>query len=142
MAEQDPVLGPIDYLVLRVAEAKFGGSIAGAILDLVASGTVRILDIAVVHKAADGTVEGVPLEDLPVEQAGVLAGLVPFTAGLLGPEDFAAVGETLEAGEWGGVLVWENTWAEPFVAAVIAEGGEVLASGRIPATELNNALAG
>jgi hypothetical protein len=37
-------------------------------------------------------------------------------------------------------MIYENTWAGPFVAALRHVGAEVIASGRIPATEVLAAL--
>ena len=36
--------------------------------------------------------------------------------------------------------MYENTWAIPFVAAARESGGELVASGRIPATDVIAAL--
>ena len=38
------------------------------------------------------------------------------------------------------VLVWENTWAAPFGAAVRRSGGQLVASGRIPTQALLAAM--
>jgi hypothetical protein len=42
------------------------------------------------------------------------------------------IGGMLEPGSTAAVLVWENTWAAPFGAAVRRSGGQLVASGRIP----------
>ena len=34
------------------------------------------------------------------------------------------------------LIVYENTWAVPFVGAVLESGGELIASARIPAPDL------
>ena len=38
------------------------------------------------------------------------------------------------------LIVYENTWAAPFVAAVRNSGGEMVASARIPAADVIAAL--
>ena len=38
------------------------------------------------------------------------------------------------------VLLYENTWAGPFVSALRRQGADVVASGRIPADEVVAAL--
>jgi hypothetical protein len=38
------------------------------------------------------------------------------------------------------VLVWENTWAAPFGAAVRRAGGQLVANGRIPTQALLAAI--
>ena len=55
-------------------------------------------------------------------------------------EDLDRVVEALSDGATAAVLVWENTWAAPFVAAARRSGGEVVASDRIPMRTLVDAL--
>jgi hypothetical protein len=38
------------------------------------------------------------------------------------------------------LIVYENTWAIPFVAAAMESGGELIAGGRIPAPDVMAAL--
>jgi len=51
---------------------------------------------------------------------------------LLSEQDVADLATTIEPGSSAAVLVWENTWAAPFGAAVRHAGGHLAASGRIP----------
>jgi hypothetical protein len=53
-------------------------------------------------------------------------------AEILAAEDVAHLAEAMEPGTVAGVLIWENTWAAPFASAVRREGGQLIASGRIP----------
>ena len=46
----------------------------------------------------------------------------------------------LEPGKLAVLIVYENTWAVPFVAAAREAGGELIASARIPAPEVMAAL--
>jgi hypothetical protein len=62
------------------------------------------------------------------------------TSGLLGDDDVEEAGGVIEAGSSAGILLFENRWAAPFVGALRRGGAEVVASGRIPATELLAAL--
>ncbi len=52
-------LGPVDYVVVRFPadKADFSGAMAEELKKLVESETVRVLDLVVVTKAEDGTVE-------------------------------------------------------------------------------------
>jgi hypothetical protein len=38
----------------------------------------------------------------------------------------------MENGSTAGVIVWENRWAAPFASAARRDGGQLVASGRIP----------
>ena len=53
-------------------------------------------------------------------------------AEILVEEDIIHLAAAMETDSTAGVLVWENTWAAPFGAAVRRSGGQLIASGRIP----------
>src|SRR5437764_11402793 len=107
--------------------------------DLSERGVIRVLDLAFVQKEQDGTMTGLALTD--IDNDGSLD-LVQFQAapGLLIQEDYDEAGAALEPGASAAILIYENTWAAPFVTAVRKTGAEVVANGRIPADELLKAL--
>ena len=59
---------------------------------------------------------------------------------LLAASDVEEIGGVLEPGSTAAVLVWENTWAAPFAAAVRRSGGQLVTSGRIPAQAILAAI--
>jgi len=132
----DDVIGPVDYLVLQMPTDQQDGSIAAALLDLVESGTVTILDLMIVQKDANGVVSGIELDAIDGELR-VFAGA---RSGLLDDSDRQEAGAVLEPGTTAAVLVYENAWAREFVAAARDVGADVIASARIPADVLNSAL--
>lgn len=136
MPDPDDVTGPVDYLVLQLPTERADGSIAAALLDLVESGTVTILDLMIVEKAADGTVRGIDL-DVIDDELRIFAGA---RSGLLGDDERSDAGAALEPGTTAAVLVYENAWARPFVAAARSAGADVIASARIPADVLMSAV--
>jgi len=132
-------LGPIDYLVVEFPGNQFNGGVLPALTDLIARGLVRVLDLALVSKADDGTVTMGEIEDLG-DEIGRLSELADFLTDLVTEEDLEAAAEVLEPNSTAAIIVWENTWAVPFVAAVAGSGGEVIASGRLVAADVLNAL--
>ena len=46
----------------------------------------------------------------------------------------------MEPGTLAVLIVYENLWAIPFVAAALESGGQMIASARIPATDVMAAL--
>ena len=48
--------------------------------------------------------------------------------------------EVLEPGRTALLAVWEDTWAIGFAEAIRSSGGEMVASGRIPADAIAEAL--
>jgi hypothetical protein len=139
MSEID-VHGPVDYLVLELASDRADGSIATALLDLVDRGLIRVYDLTVIQKHEDGTFSGIDLTDLSQDDLGGLTVFAGACSGLLGEDDLADAASVLEPGTTAVVLVFENAWAAPFVAAARSVGAEVVASGRIPADVLIDAL--
>src|SRR5215211_281050 len=101
-------MGPIDYLLIEWPDRQPDGEAAPLLMDLADRGIIRILDIALMAKDEDGTVGALDLGDLQEAAAA------------LNPGSAAAV------------LVFENRWAAPFASAVRRNGGQLVASGRIP----------
>jgi hypothetical protein len=128
------VLGPVDYLVVEfpAEKANFQGEIASELKALIDSGTIRVLDLLLMRKDEDGSVEAIELEDVEESLVGELRELEREAAMLLAEEDVESIGMALEPGSTAAVLVWENSWAAPFGSAVRRAGGQLVANGRIP----------
>jgi hypothetical protein len=130
--EQLDVMGPIDYMILEWgADQPATGEVMPLLLDLVDRGLIRILDLAFLGKAADGSVSAIDLTEL-AQQDGSLAAFEGVSSGLLGQDDLEEAAAAMEPGTVAGVLVWENRWAAPVAVALRRSGGELIASGRIP----------
>jgi Family of unknown function (DUF6325) len=133
MADTDiDEFGPVDYLVVEFPPgvSHFTGEMASELAKLIDSGTIRLLDLIVVTKDADGGIEAMEIEDL--EEVDELRGVETQLAELLAMEDVAHLAAAMEPGTVAGVLVWENAWAAPFASAARRSGGQLVANGRIP----------
>ena len=106
-------MGPIDYLVIAWPGRQPTGEAAPLVVDLVERGIIRVLDLAFITKAEDGSVAGLEIADLgqEVEELKVFEGA---SSGLLSDEDTAEAAEALEPGTSAALLVYENRWAGPF----------------------------
>ena len=125
-------LGPVDYLVVEFPPdaSNFTGEMAAEIGRLVDAKIIRVLDLLVLRKEADGSVDAVEITDLdPHDELRVAETQL---AELLAAEDIDHLGAAMEPGTTAGVLVWENLWAAPFASAARRSGGQLVASGRIP----------
>jgi hypothetical protein len=129
-------LGPVDWMVVEFPGSRFTGEIAPALDDLVDRGIVRVLDLLLIRKAEDGTLDFAELSDLDESEAGGLRGYETAVAMLLSADDIESVAAAVEPGSTAALLVWENTWAAPFGSAVRRAGGQLVASGRIPVQAL------
>lgn len=132
-------MGPIDYILVEWPGRQPNGEVAPHLVDLVDRGLIRILDLAFVAKDEDGSVAGLELADLGDGAAG-LEVFEGASSGLLGDDDLTEAAAALEPGTSAAILVFENTWAAPFAAAVRRSGGQLVASGRIPVEDVLAAL--
>jgi hypothetical protein len=132
-------MGPIDYIVVEWPGKQPTGEAAPLLVDLVDRGLIRIIDLAFIAKAEDGSVAGLEISALAGEdpELRILEGA---SSGLVSDEDRDAAGEALEPGTSAAILVYENTWAAPFAAAVRRSGGQLVANGRIPVQAILAAL--
>jgi hypothetical protein len=133
-------LGPVDYLVVEFPGSNFNGEILPELAALVDSGTVRVLDLVLIKKQEDGTFEGFEFDDIESGSLGELRELERELADLLSEDDIVAVADALDPGSTAALLVYENSWAAPFAAAVRRSGGQLVANGRIPVQALIGAL--
>ena len=142
MDEVDVVdeLGPADWIVVEFPGSRVNGEIAPALLDLVERDLVRVLDLLVLKKDADGSLEAFELSDLDEGEIGGFREYESELAMLLSEEDVTSLAAAIEPGSSAAVLVWENTWAAPFASAVRRSGGQLVASGRIPIQALLAAI--
>jgi hypothetical protein len=94
------------------------------------SGTIRVIDVLILTKDADGAVEATELSE--IAKRGELQAIEAELGELLAAEDVDHLAAAMEPGSTAGVLIWENLWAAPFASAVRRAGGQLIADGRIP----------
>ncbi len=125
-------LGPVDYVVVEfpAGQSSFTGEMVAELTALVDAGTIRVIDILILTKDADGVVEAAELSDF--DDLGELQAIEAELAELLAEEDVELLAAAMEPGSVAGVLIWENLWAAPFAAAARRSGGQLIADGRIP----------
>jgi len=125
-------LGPVDYVVVEfpAGASNFTGEMAKELIALVDAGTIRVIDILILTKDEQGSVEANELAD--VGDLGELQKLETELAELLAADDVENLAAAMDPGSTAGVLIWENLWAAPFASAARRSGGQLIADGRIP----------
>lgn len=137
---EDFDMGPVDYLVVEFPGNRMTGEAFPLLLDLVERRVIRILDLSFVRKERDGSVTGLQIADLDGDGQLDLALFEGASSGLLGEDDLQEVAAVLAPETSAGIIVYENTWAAPFAAALRRAGAEMVAGGRIPVPALLESL--
>ena len=132
--------GPVDFVLMEFPGDADTKACAAAIMDLVERGVIRVYDLLVIRKALDGSYSGMDLTDVTAEGVGGFTAFAGARSGLIGDQDISEAAGVMQPGTMAALIVFENTWAAPFVAAALDAGGEVIASQRIPATDVIAAL--
>jgi hypothetical protein len=141
MEASDAELGPVDIVVIAYpAGAPMTGEAAPLLVDLVERGIIRVLDAMFVMKNEDGTFSGFDATDLDERGVGDFTVFEGASSGLIGEDDVARTADEIEPGSAAVLIVYENRWAAPFIAAVRRNGGVPVAFERIPVQDLIDAL--
>jgi hypothetical protein len=133
-------VGPVDVVIIGFPGNKFSGRIAPALMDLVESGTVRVIDLLFVTKDADGVTTTIEMVDLDPDLGPAFTDVSVTSAGALGPEDADEVAEDLPPNSSALLIAFENAWAAEFAEAVRAADGVLIDSIRIPHDVVEAAL--
>jgi uncharacterized protein DUF6325 len=135
-------VGPVDLAVIKFTGNQFTGEVTPALLDLVRSGTVRVLDALFVSRDADGGISSLEIGDLGPDMQPAFVEVDGRTgAGLLDTEDVAEAGNELDPDTSALLLVFENVWAARFAGACRRAGGELVDIARIPSQAVADVLA-
>jgi len=105
---------------------------------LVDAKLIRVLDLLILQKGPDGTIEALEIDDL--DQVDGLRVAETQLAEVLAEDDVVHLAAAMEPGTIAGVLVWENLWAAPFASAARKAGGQLIATGRTPIQAILDSL--
>ena len=132
--------GPVEIFLIGFDGERPGPDVVNAIVELVNSGVVRLLDLLFVTRSYE-TGDVVVLE---IDEVADEYGLPEFElleVGIAGEEDVADFAEDLAPGTSAALLVVEHAWARNFAEAMFNAGGSVLRTERIPAPVVNEIAA-
>jgi hypothetical protein len=135
----DTAHGPIDFVLIEFPEASTGAT-GDALMDLVERDVIHVYDLLVISKAEDGSFTGVDIDDLTADGVSGFTAFSGVRSDLLGDDDLTMAADAMKPGSTAALIVYENVWAVPFVAAARDAGGELIASQRIPAQDVIDAL--
>jgi Family of unknown function (DUF6325) len=128
---EEQTLGPVSYLIVEFPGNKMTGEGFPLLMDLVDRGLIRILDLRFVTKDADGNVRAVEVGDIDHDGKFDFALFQGASSGMMDTSDLADAGAVMEPGSSAGILIFENSWATPFVEAIRRGGAELVSAGYI-----------
>ncbi|ANF31770.1 hypothetical protein A0130_08880 [Leifsonia xyli] len=127
--------GPAEFMVAQFDTDRPSDGVFQAIGDLVETGTIRVLDLLLVERHPDGSVDVIEMQENDDEiDIGDLHLEAP---GIAGDEDVEQAAQLLEDGSTGAIFVFEHVWAKDLASRFFESGGTVLYSERIPAPVVN-----
>ncbi len=124
-------IGPVEYAVIGFPGNKFSGEIIPALRNLVANGTVRIVDIVFVKKDETGQVQSFEFSDLGPDEAALFDDIEGEINGVIADADIKAAADALPNNSSASLIMWENIWATAFRSAVLKADGQLLMYGRV-----------
>ena len=132
--------GPVDFLALEFQNDQLKGEILPALLELVQNKIVRVIDLVVIQKYADGTHQALEMEQLAPDLLTLFDPLEMEISGIVQVEDIANIAEAMVNDSTAAVLLVENLWAIKFGEAVVRANGRLLMHERIPFEVVNETL--
>lgn len=130
-------LGPVEIICIKFPNAFIKDEIGAALKDLVASKTIRIIDILFIRKSATGEVTMTEMSEMDEIDYRILDPIVGDISRLIAEEDVQEVAEALDNSSFAALMLFENIWATTFRDAVLKADGQLLLSERIPSSVID-----
>lgn len=136
MTHHEAQYGPIDVYVVEFEGSDIDQGVLDTLLGLSASGTIRVVDLIVVARTRDGSVQVTELRDNATSAMSVF-GVDLEIEGLISDEDIAESIEGVAPGRGVAIAAIEMRWASTLAARVNASGGRVVRTERVSGPDVN-----
>lgn len=131
--------GPLELFIVTFDGDRPDARVLSALKDLGDGSSVRLVDLVVAVRLADGTVRVSELADLPID----LTGTVDLVGeGLIGEEDIEDAVEAVPIGAGIALAALEMRWATQLSSALASAGGHVAHIALIPGPVVNQLVNG
>jgi len=127
------VTGPVQVLVVGFDQPTFSGEVMTELDRLREAGTARLLDVLLVERAENGTLETLPApagapSDMGTLVAGILGASDPDVPSSNQPEEGStwSLADAIPPGTSAAVALIEHLWATPLREAIVRAGGTSL----------------
>jgi hypothetical protein len=132
--------GPVDFLALEFQNDQLKGEILPALLELVQNKIIRVIDLVVIQKYADGSHQALEMEQLAPDLISIFDPMEIEISGIVQVEDIENIAASMEKDTTAAVLLVENLWAIKFGEAVVRANGRLLMNERIPFEVVNETM--
>lgn len=132
--------GPVDFLALEFETEQLKGEILPALLELVQNKIIRVIDLVVIQKYADGSHQALEMEQLGPDLVALFDPLEMEISGIVQVEDIDNIAGAMENDSTAAVLLVENLWAIKFGEAILRANGRLLMNERIPFEVVNETI--
>jgi hypothetical protein len=133
--------GPIDFIALEFRGNQFKGEIMPALMELVNKEIVRVIDLVIVQKDANGKVIMREMQQMDPSVVAIFDPLKAQITGMIQLEDIEMIGEKVENNSTAAIMLFENLWPIKFREAVLNANGRLVMQERIPSAVVEETLA-
>ncbi|MBN9169782.1 MAG: hypothetical protein J0J11_07675 [Microbacterium sp.] len=127
--------GPVEFYLVGLEGDRPEPGVVAALVNLLDTGMVRLLDFVILSKDDDGEVTVTEVED---EDDRYGLGETELSAsGIVGDEDVAELAELIPPGASAALVAFELVYQRDLASRLAASGAVVLASDRVPAPVVN-----
>ena len=124
--------GPIDFVAFEFKGNQFKGEIIPALLELVNKNIVRVIDLIIVQKDAQGKVTMREMQQMEPAVVSMFDPLKAQITGMIQMEDIEMIGQKVENNSTAAIMLFENLWPIKFKEAVLNANGRLVMQARIP----------
>lgn len=137
------MLGPVDYIVVGFRGNNFDGSILKELKKAIDSGVIRLLDLLLIVKYKDGSIEMAEARDQEedIKEAATMLGYKDDQP-LLTEDDVQKIGALMDNDTSSGVMVIEHLWAKDLKKALLNKSAILIDEGRLHPEKVNAAMDG
>ncbi len=132
--------GPIQVYVIEFEGTGIDPGVLDALIELSASGTVRVVDLILASRLLDGTVNISELREDPNHATAVFE-IDLAVEGLIGDEDISEALATVPPGYGVAIAAIEMRWALELAERLRAANGRVVRTEHVPAPAVNALIA-
>jgi Family of unknown function (DUF6325) len=124
--------GPVELVVVQAPRGQTLSWTVDTLRDLVEDGVLRVIDVAFIHVAPDGSISTSELTDLDEASYAAITPTIAEVSGLISDRDLLELGDAVEPGTGAGVLLLEHRWPHRLGERARRKGGKVLLHLRVP----------